>query len=230
MIYLTHAVYPFQNPDDERRSKRAHQSWMQLPDVGTPIGFIPVTQPPHRHLRITELLDEAAGRATGRDIIAYANSDAGLTEHACEKIASAVEVGGGVCFCPRRSLIPLEGQIYDDISKFPMDAGVDVVACSASWWTMAAHTVPPMYVGRGGWDMVWMIMAQNWADGIQQQRLLDRSESTLKASKACADGVCWHEPHAPAWIGEMNHQEQLDNVILAVEFCKKIGNPTRTFC
>ena len=230
MIYLTHAVYPYEGSDDERRRKRAHESWMQLPDVGPPIGFVPVQQPPHRHLRITELLDAASAHATGSDIIAYANSDAGLTEYALPRISLAVERGNGVCFCPRRSLVPEPDRQYDYISSFPMDAGIDVVACSISWWAIAAQKMPPMYVGRGGWDMVWLIMAQGWADGQLPQEVLDRSESALKASKACADGVCWHEPHAPDWISDLNHPEQLENVRLAVEFCTKIGNPTRVFC
>jgi hypothetical protein len=120
--------------------------------------------------------------------------------------------------------------IYEDISPWPLDAGIDVVACSREWWNNPGREMPPMYVGRGGWDMIFTLIAQIWADGKPEKEPLDRSTEALLKSQAVTDGVCWHEPHKPQWIGEKDCAEQLENVRLAVGFCEKIGNPDRVFC
>jgi hypothetical protein len=111
-----------------------------------------------------------------------------------------------------------------------MDAGIDVVACTPLWWITTGRRMPPMYVGRGGWDMIFTLIAQIWADEKPENQPLDRTEPALMSSRAVTDGVCWHQTHRPKWIDQKDCAEQLENVRLAVEFCEKIGNPDRVFC
>ena len=227
-IVLVYAPFPYVDAEDRRRREAALASWEwhfarepRLVDA----PFLDRTGTPPT---ITSLIEHGFEKADPEDIIVYANLDVGLTARAFDLILEGVRKGHGVTVCSRRSLRAAPGRVYDDLSAYPLDLGIDVVAMTPGWWrAIGRRKMPPMVVGRGAWDIVFLLIAQMWSDRKPSTEKQDRGR--LLESLAHTDGVCWHEPHLSPWYVEWQAGRidalLAENIRLAREFVAKIGNP-----
>lgn len=228
-VVLVSAPYPPRDADDARRRDAARFSWDWHLARNLNIEEAKVIDPEGRPPTIVELLDWGCQLAQPRDIVVYANLDVGFVEDAFERIEAGIERGLGVTVCSRRSLPdPEPGVMYHDLSALPRDLGIDAIAVSPAWWHRVGRPLmPPMRVGRGGWDVVFLLIAENWADRKPWTEAIDRNR--VLESKAHTDGAIWHSPHMPAWYvawkAGTSDELQKESTRLAREFVDKVGNP-----
>jgi hypothetical protein len=224
---LVSSPYPTADPAEERRRRIARWSWNWhvAHTPGVVERELESAVPP----TVPELLDLGLSGATAADVIVYANLDVGFVEDAFERIEAGIEKGLGVTVCSRRSLPdPEPGVMYHDLSALPRDLGIDAIAVSPAWWHRVGRPLmPPMRVGRGGWDVVFLLIAENWADRKPWTEAIDRNR--VLESKAHTDGAIWHSPHMPAWYvawkAGTSDELQKESTRLAREFVDKVGNP-----
>lgn len=191
-IILSYSDYKPQNEAAKERQKMAQASWAVQISSGEIIGC-PYTSKDLPKIR--ELLYNAAIIALPEDVLVYANSDAGLTTQAAQKLITGVSRGFGVTCCAKREVE--KGGVYASVKGNKMPGGIELIAMTPAWWARHRELMPDMYIGREAWDAVFMHLAEEWADG----RTLDgicRSE-LYRTSKAHTDDVCWHVEHESFW-------------------------------
>jgi hypothetical protein len=69
-----------------------------------------------------------------------------------------------------------------------------------AWWVAHREKMPDMVIGAEGWDMVFKVLAEEWADGGAPLRTLGLDAHFWGQSRAFLDGVCWHIPHHAPWL------------------------------
>lgn len=149
---------------------------------------------------LRDYLDLGCEMALPEDIVAFTNSDIGLTGDAAARILAGVERGRGVTVCPRRVLDhPAQGRIYRSVRNCKVDGGMDVIAVSPHWWDAMKDAMPDMLLGREAWDLCFRTLAEEWIDGPAMKSALTIIPSDWWISRAYTDDVCWHEPHDSFW-------------------------------
>lgn len=150
--------------------------------------------------KLRGFLDAGAELALPEDIIAYSNSDIGVTEDADLKLIAAVARGNGVTVCPRRVLThPVPGRIYRTVKNCKADGGMDIIAISPRLWEVFRAAFPDFYLGREAWDLCFRTLAEEWADGPSMKSTITCSPEEWWKSRAYCDDVAWHEPHESFW-------------------------------
>jgi hypothetical protein len=149
---------------------------------------------------LRDLMDKGCAMALPEDIVVYTNEDVGFTTEAPARIIAGVARGHGVTVCPRRSLPnPTPNRYYRTVKNCATDGGMDVIACTPSWWKRFRPEMPDMLIGREAWDLCFRTLAEEWADGGAERATISTDPERWWASAAYTDDVCWHQPHASAW-------------------------------
>jgi len=220
-IIFVHSVYQPKDPEVAEAQKWAQKSWdwhfQTAQFIDTP-HFDP-SMP-----TIRTLLDFGCQRALPEDIVVYANSDAGLSTHAYERIVAGVERGRGVtCIGHHTVGESLMGPIKN-LTHLKQPGGIELVAMTPQWWKLHREKMPDMHIGREAWDSVFAVLAEEWADG---HALPDVSNSENWAkSRAHTPNVCWHKDHFSQWQVERHKPggTQAHNRALARAFFQERGN------
>jgi hypothetical protein len=218
-LILVYSPYLPRDPVIAEKQRIAQESWRWHATNGDVILLPLVTE---KMPRLRELLDYGCQFALPEDIVLYANLDAGLTSDAAERIVAGVKRGNGVTCLFNRSLNPVPGKLYKNITNYRAPGGIEIVAMQPSWWRLHREKMPDMYIGRQAWDSCFAQLAEEWADGPREY--LNDPDARLR-SKAHTDDVCWHQDHFSEWQERrLVDPANLHNRQLAVAFFRERGN------
>ena len=169
---------------------------------------------------IRDLFDAACSFAQPEDVVAFINSDIGLTVPAFDRLINGVAKGRGVTACLRRSLVQEPGRLYQSVRNCKSDGGFDLMAVQPWWWQLNRSKMPDMVIGREAWDTVFRDIAEEWADPV---RIVNGGTCHLpvfwERSAAYTDDVAYHAPHLSHWQKHRTTDEgQIHNRKLALEY------------
>jgi hypothetical protein len=181
---------------------------------------------------VRDIFDAACEMALAEDIIAYVNTDIGLTTHAPERILAGVTRGRGATTCPRRNMPGVTpGRLYKTVKNCKTDGGMDCFAMTAAWWKAFRDKMPDMLLGREAWDLCLRTLIEEWADGGAPHSYMTIIPGDWWKSKAYTDDVIWHEPHPSFWItNRLKNPGGKYNRALAREFFEARRNFTGLAC
>lgn len=208
-LIFVHSLYCPDDSDELRRIENAKRSWdfhfasfeaieLAIHPANVRNGDLYGDERPTAHIR--DLLDAGAAMAMPEDLVVFSNSDIALTVDAPARLIAGVERGKGVTICPRRNMEnPVPGRLYRTVKNCRVDGGMDVIAMTPAWWEEFRTELPDMLIGREAWDLCLRTLAEEWADGGGLRSGISVQPEEWWRSRAYADDVCWHEPHASFW-------------------------------
>lgn len=143
---------------------------------------------------IRDLFDFAAKWAADSDILVLANADIHLVPSAGAMIRQAIRRGG--CAYAWRITLPAEQLTLDQkkLAAIRTDFGIDLFACSKSWWLAIREQYPDFFLGCTGWDVV-------------MRKLMDRSSP----APAIFPPIYCHAAHESFWKIHRSNPAQVHN-------------------
>jgi len=192
--------------DPGPRDVQAMNSWTPAIDAGLilPFSFYPEENgclPANKALGgdrdvacITDVFDYLRTYAEPEDVLVYLNSDVGMTYGGDAVLRDAMK-SRDVSYCWRSTLLkPPPGELVPRYGSGIWDGGIDLFAIRASWWDMHRHSIPRMYAGCTGWDVVYKL-------------IFNRHAAATGAPPPEIFNVLWHKSHVPKWATQEFQQD-----------------------